>query len=326
MSAARTTEEMPRKRLIAGLLVVCLAIGAVGSAVLWSWTATLPDPMATHFGSSGPDGFTSLRWVVWQPLIVGAVCAAVGIGLLLSDIPRTTAQWLIGVSSGLTAGVVALIVLVAHGQRGLATAEGASLWPWSILIAIAAGVALGALAARLVPRWTEPPIGNDGDRPVADLRDGERFVWTRRASSSSPTAALAAVAVLPLVVVGWVTGTWALLLAAGITLLVAAVMWSVRVTVSRQEVSIRSAVGWPRIVIGLDEIDHAEVVEVNALRDYGGFGYRVGVRGRLAGTKGFVLRSGQALLLVKRAGGGEVVVVDDAETAAGLVNAVCAAR
>ena len=49
----------------------------------------------------------------------------------------------------------------------------------------------------------------------------------------------------------------------------------------------------------MDEIDHAEVVEVNALRDYGGYGYRVGVTGPRKGTKGFVLRSGSALLLIQ---------------------------
>ena len=84
---------------------------------------------------------------------------------------------------------------------------------------------------------------------------------------------------VPLCVVGWVTGMRLLFVVALILVLIGAVMWSVRVTVNRQGVTIRSGLGWPKITVAMDEIDHAEVVEVNALRDYGGYGYRVGVTG-----------------------------------------------
>lgn len=327
MSADPTATTMPRLRLIIQLALTCLVIGAIGSVVIALWRDSLPDPVATHFGTSEADGFTSLPWVIVQPLIVGAVCAAVGAALLMTAVPRPLAQWVTGGIAGLAAGIVVLVLTMVGRQRGLVDAASATFSPWAIVPAIVAGVVVGALLARLVPQWVEPnPPSADGERPVAQLRDGERFVWTRRASSTLSTAALIAVSAVPLCVIGWVTEMRLLFVVAAILVLIGAAMWSVRVTVNRQEVTIRSGFGWPRITVAMDEIDHAEVVEVNALRDYGGYGYRVGVTGPRKGTKGFVLRSGSALLLIKRDGAGVVVVVDDAATAAGLVNAVCVAR
>ncbi|GED98395.1 DUF1648 domain-containing protein [Gordonia crocea] len=325
MSADPTRTTMPRIRLITTVVGLCLGIGTLGSILIASWRHGLPDPIATHFGTSGPNGFTSTPWVIAQPLIVAAVCAGVGAALLLSDLPRAAAQWLVGFATGMAGGIVTLMVLLVEGQRGLADATKATFTPWSILVAIAVGAALGLGAARLVPRWRDALPAVDGDEPVAQLGPEERFVWTRRATSSAPVAALAVVAMLPLGAVAWATHSWLPLAAAAFTLALVAVMWSVRVTITRTAVSIRSAVGWPRITISLNDIERAEVVQVSALRDYGGYGYRIGIGGRLSGSKGFVLRSGTALLLVKRDGGREVVVVDDAATAAGLVNAVCRA-
>ncbi len=58
---------------------------------------------------------------------------------------------------------------------------------------------------------------------------------------------------------------------------------------------------------------------LSALRDFGGYGYRLGFRGELKGARGFILRSGKGILVDRAGGGREVVVVDDAETAVRLL-------
>jgi hypothetical protein len=83
---------------------------------------------------------------------------------------------------------------------------------------------------------------------------------------------------------------------------------------------VRSSLGRPRIVVPLDEVVRAEVVEVSPVAEFGGWGYRVGRAGRV----GIVLRSGQALQVERTGGRSLVVTVDDADTAAALLNTLAA--
>jgi hypothetical protein len=125
---------------------------------------------------------------------------------------------------------------------------------------------------------------------------------------------LATAALLALVVV---TRIWPLLVVGALIVIVVVAMcwWVVRV--DRTGLTIRSTTGWPRIHVPLDEVVRADVIEVRPLRDFGGWGLRVGRHGRV----GVVLRSGQALLVQRTGGRSVAVTVDDAATAAGLLNA-----
>ena len=99
-------------------------------------------------------------------------------------------------------------------------------------------------------------------------------------------------------------------------------MWSVTVTVNRNGLVAKGLLGWPQQRVAMSDIVRVEAVTVSALRDFGGYGYRLAVRGNLKGAQGFVLRSGSALLLTRVGGRRAIVVVDDAQTAAGLINGV----
>ena len=101
----------------------------------------------------------------------------------------------------------------------------------------------------------------------------------------------------------------------------AAILWSARVSVDRGGVAVRGVVGWPRLTIPMHDVRRAEVAHVNALRDFGGYGQRICVYGRLRGVRGLVLRSGSGLLITRSDGSRDLVVVPDAAVAAGLVNA-----
>src|SRR5699024_7133164 len=113
---------------------------------------------------------------------------------------------------------------------------------------------------------------------------------------------------------------WWMLAVGGVLTALAAAMHSARVTVDQRGVTVQSRLRWPRFHTALADISHADVVDVHALRDFGGFGVRIAVVGRHKGTRGVVLRSGPAIRLTRVDGGRELVVVEDAKTAVGVVN------
>jgi hypothetical protein len=124
-----------------------------------------------------------------------------------------------------------------------------------------------------------------------------------------------AAAVLVLTVV-LLSQFWGLLIVVVLLVALIAAVSSVVVRVDSSGVTIRASLGWPRTRVPLDEIVRADVTEVRPLRDFGGWGWRVGRKGRV----GVVLRRGEALLIERTGGRSVAVTVDDAAAAAGLVN------
>lgn len=157
---------------------------------------------------------------------------------------------------------------------------------------------------------------------MADIGAAEHFSWTRTVSASAAVWSITGVVLVVLISLALVVRSWILVLVAAIVVIPLVVMGSIRVTVDRSGVTLRSALGWSRMHIGADDIDHADVTDVRAIGDFGGYGYRVSVHGKLKGAKGFVLRSGPAMIVSRVDGRRDVIVVDDAATAAGLVNHV----
>jgi hypothetical protein len=87
------------------------------------------------------------------------------------------------------------------------------------------------------------------------------------------------------------------------------------VWVDRRGLTVRSPLGWPAVVIPLEDIAAVGVVEISPLRDYGGWGWRLGRRGR----PGAVFRAGPALEVTRGDGRRFVVTVDGAGEAAALL-------
>jgi hypothetical protein len=128
--------------------------------------------------------------------------------------------------------------------------------------------------------------------------------------------ALVAVAVVLALVI--VTQIWALLIVVVVLgiLIVSMFRWVVRV--DSTGLTIRSAIGWPRVGVPLEEVVRADVIQVRPLRDYGGWGLRVGRGGRV----GVILRSGEAIVVQRTGGRSVAVTVDEAATGAALLNAL----
>jgi hypothetical protein len=104
---------------------------------------------------------------------------------------------------------------------------------------------------------------------------------------------------IPLVVLVFVLGNFA---------------WTVRV--DARGVRVRSVLGFPTIAIPLDQVTSADVIEVQALAQYGGWGIRWALNRRI----GVIVRSGEALEVHRAKGLDLVVTVSDAATAAALLN------
>ncbi|MGB3696637.1 MAG: DUF1648 domain-containing protein [Gordonia sp. (in: high G+C Gram-positive bacteria)] len=308
-------------RRVSGPLVALLA-GVVGGVLLALWSGDLPDPVASHFRADGTaDGFssvTSLLVMTAVTAVIGAVIAGIG-AFRLSD--PTTARIVTGLGAGTAVFVIAVEVAITSRQRGLSDAAAATAPVWIIVgagvLAVIIGGGVGLLTPVRAVDYADLPRAGRTPVDAAGRRE-----WHGRASMGVGGLLTVGASVAVLVGLGVVMSNWIMI---GIAVVVALVgvglTGSVQVSVSEQGFHAGSRLGWPKIEVPLAEIRRAEVVDVHALRDFGGWGYRVSGRRNLRGAKGFVLRSGPALLVVA-ADRREVVVVDGAEDAAAILNAL----
>ncbi|GLW32737.1 hypothetical protein [Actinoplanes regularis] len=296
------------------------ALFAAAAAIAWSWRDDLPDPIASHWGTKAgaPDGFSSL-----SSLILGDTVLVVLLCALFSAI-----AWFWGVSaisrrmvaaSNVWAGgfSASLLLFMVGPQRGLPDATQASLPGWAVAAAILLPLVPAVVAALLVRR--DPPSPSTApvaaDAPRIALTDGERAVWIRRADGGPGLVVGAIAMIASTLLVVWLR-QWALL---AVPVLLAAVFvatFAYTVRVDATGLTVRSLIGWPGTHVAADEVERASVTEVHPLRQFGGFGWRVGRGGRV----GVVLRSGDGLLVEQSGGRSLVVTVDDAATGAALLN------
>ncbi|MEU6657640.1 DUF1648 domain-containing protein [Streptomyces sp. NPDC046821] len=292
------------------------AAGVVGG-VYASVRSALPDPMATHFpGSGAPDGFSSAGSFLVVALIVilgtGAVCAgAVGI-------QRATAARWGGVIAWGTAGLLGSVLtssLLVNAH--VANAHDVRLPWWHLLAGCGVAVVTGALGWLLTRGWPDGPVGDSPERPTLPLDAGENAVWVHRAVSWPLT--VVSVAMLLCGTVAVVTAGWWGLVLVGTGLLMLC-FTRVQVLAGAEGVVVSTGtLRWPRVRIPLERIESAELRHISAIGDFGGWGYRI-----RPGASGVVLRSGEALVVRRDNGKDFVVTVDDAATAAALLNSLVA--
>lgn len=298
--------------------VVVLVVGLV---LLRLWRSELPATVATHWGSGGVDGTADVRTVVVSVVIVAVVAALVG-GLSGWFIREAR---VLRVAIALVNGVVVFVTIGLVGtvgaQRGSADTSDVGVPVGALLLAGVLGLLVALASASLVrpTHLSQPPVV--GAQPIESLAVGERFLWQRRVSASSGSLVVLGVALLTIGALAVVLRSAWLVLPCVVVVAAAAILWSARVSVDRGGVAVRGVVGWPRLTIPMHDVRRAEVAHVNALRDFGGYGQRICVYGRLRGVRGLVLRSGSGLLITRSDGSRDLVVVPDAAVAAGLVNA-----
>jgi hypothetical protein len=188
-----------------------------------------------------------------------------------------------------------------------------------LLMAIGGSLLPAVVVGVLVPGDPRLPTSSSvaADAPRARLDAGERTAWIAYADAG-PAIGVGVIAVAVLLALVAATRLWAMLIVVGLVGVTIASMFRWTVRADSDGLTVRSATGWPRVHVPLDEVVRADVVNVRPLRDFGGWGLRVGRGGRV----GVVLRPGEALLVERTGGRSVVVTVDGAAGAAGVLNAL----
>lgn len=323
MTAAYTPTQRLRIVLVAGVFPVLLI--AVGLAVLSNLT-DLPSQLAVHWNIDGePDRFGPLAESVL--LIAGlgggfAIIATVVSALLRAAVGRSyVPRVLIATSVWLSAFLVLGIGGTVWMQRGLVDATQSPSPSLPLLIAFVVSLPLAAAA------WIATPAPATLERtpteaPTLELGADERVLWVRTATPALHFVVVVIVGALGCIaaaIVGATVGGLSVIpivIAPAVIVLLAAATLFWRVRVDASGVVTRSLLGLPRFAYPISEIAEARAVHLAPLREFGGWGIRVGTKGRL----GIVLRTGEALEVERVDGRTFAVTVDDAETAAAVVN------
>lgn len=311
----------PRLRALAAL-PYALAL-AVHLLLFTRWRDELPAELATHFSVGGEAD----RWTGTTAYVLISTGLLLGLAAAWTAFVRRRYLWAAWATAGFTGGLftqllranrvddVEVVVFSPGMDLGVALAVAA--------VAGAAGWALTALVPEVPaePEKPEKPGKEPAPGPRLPLAPGEVAGWSKDTGSRALTVlAVLALAAAPvtLLVATWPDALFGLLgLVIGVPGLALA---RVRVTVDRHGLTVRSAlVPRPRVRVPLDAVEGASVRAIDAVADFGGWGYRV-----RAHRTGVVLRSGEALVVRRRGENGRefAVTVPDARTAAALLNAL----
>ncbi|WP_182113505.1 MULTISPECIES: DUF1648 domain-containing protein [unclassified Actinotalea] len=313
-----------RTTLIWTLLVPAL-LTLAGLLVVWSWRGELPDPVASHWGADGVDGYSAL-----PPLVLGIAATTAVFCLVMAGVgafagqAAMTRRFACGMAVWFAGFMQVTLLASLVGQRGLADASAAPSGGGQVALGAVVVSAAALAVACLVPGDTPRPARSvpPADAPRLALGDSESAVWVRRAGPRHPAAMCLAV-VAPALIVGAMTGTWWLSGAIAVVVgAVVAAMLQWTVTVDRDGLAARSVVRAPVLRVPLDEIERADVVPARPFAEFGGWGLRTG----RDGTTGVVVRGGDALRVHRTGGRRVVVTVDDAATAAALLNTLASRR
>ncbi|MEU7151912.1 DUF1648 domain-containing protein [Streptomyces sp. NPDC045470] len=310
----------PGRALIA-VLPFLLAFATV-TTVFWTLRDRLPDPLAVHFSADGTgDGAAAasdflMTWSV-TPLVFGVV---IGV-LVLYNGAAGALRWAIGVGYALAGlfGCLGVSSLLANADAGDASAVRLPLEHLGVALGVAVlSGGVGWLCAGPDRVRADKVAGPSRSTPPLTLADGERASWSRTVGSPA-LLALGPGLLVAGVFIG-ISGSWAGAAAFAVACLLCVAFAGVRVTVDHHGLTVASpVVPRPRLRIPLARVAEAGVQRINPLIDFGGWGYRM-----RSGRSGIVLRAGEALALRLTNGRAFVVTVDDAATAAALLNGLAA--
>lgn len=315
LSSLSRLSSGPLRPVIAGFPFVA-AIVAV-AAVYAALSTRLPDPLATHFGVDGrADGFSATRGFLTGCLVLLLVLGA-GFGLLSRlRVPSAGTPWLIATGYATAAGLGYPLCLTLLGNADATAASAVRLPLWQVAVALPVALLAGALGRLLAGAAPRPPKPEPAAAPRLDLPAGTTAGWSRTVSSP-PLVALGALmlcAGLVIVLVG--DGLSGVPLLAGGAVVLA--VTSVRVTVDRRGLTLAPTLlpsGIRFRHIPLDQVAEAASRQIVPSAEFGGWGYRM-----RSDRSGLVLRSGEGMVVLLTSGRQFMVTVDDAATAAALLN------
>ena len=332
MTNATTTDRSDRvvRRFVLVAVWLPVLLVAVGVAVQLALLPQVPSTVAVHWTAAGEADRFAPAWT--QPLMTAVFGLGIPLLIALTSLPglrrgeRGATYRLMGATAAATSALTTVAFTVSFVmQAGL---DGAGDAP-TVWVALAAAVAAAALVG--VGAWYLQPhqqAAHDTRAPATPLAlaAGERAVWVRATAMTLGGAIAIVVAVLSVAVAAvasWVTDAEPLLawLLTGIALLLlvfAATTLAFHVRVDDTGLHVDSVLGVPRFHVPLTDVVSAARVEVNPMGEFGGWGLRLSTGRRF----GVVLRTGEAIEVLRRSGKRFVVTVDDAGTGAALLEAL----
>ncbi|MET9707049.1 DUF1648 domain-containing protein [Streptomyces griseus] len=279
----------------------------------------LPARLAVHFEAGGTaDGHMGvgahLLYTATSLLVLGALWAFIGVN---GKLYGRSHRWFIGGGFAVAAFLGYLLTAVLFVNVDAPEGGPVDGFPLRhIVVALGAAVLAGALglaASRLVPAPEDPRDRDPASRDRIVLADGEVAGWARGIG-----AWWVPVAVLVLLAAGvtvglaqnWFIGGPLLLLG-----LVAGTFCRPHVTVDRRGLTVSGLLPRPRVRVPLERMAGADSRAVNALAEYGGWGYRIRPE-----RSGVITRSGEAIVVSLTSGREFAITVDDSATGAALLN------
>jgi hypothetical protein len=186
------------------------------------------------------------------------------------------------------------------------------------------GVVAGLLTWWLLPREAPTTSGIEASDGLP-VKPGEIAAWTGRVELATwflslitgVAAVLIVIGVLLLLTVG--RHVWPIFIAPTLMLTAALTTAQFVVTASPRGLAIRSTMGWPRLTVPIADVATARVVQIDPMADFGGWGLRwvIGPRGK--GRWGIITHRGPGLEVVRNDGRSILVTIDDASTAAAVL-------
>jgi hypothetical protein len=312
-------------RILIVALVAPLVLTLATLAITFGIASTLPERVAVHWNAAGvPDGYGSPYSF---PILIAVICLPLdaifgAIAVLSSHRAPITAMTKILAVVGLF--ITVLLALVLGGslvlQQGHASGDHIPIVWLPIGFGVTAIVCVGAWF--LLPKAVRSQRG--GGTVVAPVALGaeERASWIR--SATAPAGLTWAVVGFMILIAAIVLFSvlerggayWPISFIPVVIFLIVLSNFAWTIRVDARGVCMRSSLGIPTITVPLANIESAEVIDVQAIAQYGGFGVRWGLNGRF----GVILRSGEALEVLRHNGRSVVVTVDDAASAAALIN------
>lgn len=324
----------PRSGVVRRFVIVALAIPTVVVATALmlqgAWLGDLPEPAATHWGPGGTaDGFapawTFLAITAALGLGVPALIAATTLPMLRRGARGFTFRFMAAFALGMSTFIAVLNTSAVAVQRGLDDAVNApSILP-TMLASFGAGIIAGMVGWFLQPaQHAEAPEWEVSGG--IELAPGERAVWMRTATIARWGVVLlvgVGIAVAAMALAAWAAGeyaaAWILTGSLAVLALAAAIATVFHIRIDDDGLTAVAALGFPRLRVALDDVAEVGVAPVNGFAEFGGYGLR-----SRPGATGIVLRNGQALQVTRKNGRRLVVTVDDAHTAAALLQALVA--
>jgi hypothetical protein len=319
--------RLPFRVLLVALLVP-VTITLLATALQLAWLPELPATIAVHWSFDGrPDNFGP-AWTM--PL--GTAVLGLGLPILFTLIlagtvrpPGPTATQKVLGAASVFATVDLAIAMTASLALQRQPAPG--LPPIGALVGLAllAGLLLAAGGWFAMPRAVAGRTGPAERVAPVPVAPGERVAWVGYARFRTGVL-VALVATVLLATAGAAFGVaasgmwWPVILP---VILVVALLTTTawRVRVDARGLDVRALLGWPAIHVAPGDLEAAGTTDVVPLGEFGGYGLRFGFSGRI----GVITRGGEALEVQRRGGRAVIVTVDDAATAAGLLEAYAAA-